>query len=307
MKNKYLYLLVAGLLCIACVEKPVPEPKPEPEPEPIPTPEPEPIKPPFQKVTLMSAFNEEFSAQESEFFEFKKREEGLDLRYFSAFPSYTERNKTILMLRTDPKDNAGLDNGAQIQTADHCFYGSYSAFLRIPDIKKAQPNIGESAILGVYNLDPNYGLTQIEIELRLADPSAVYVRALSGKNDTPNIVEKIVRPDALNAATAFYVYGFDWKPGSIEWWMKKSASGGKIELWKYEGTEEFPGDFATDGIPALPGRMRFNLFHSKTRATEGNTSAIQAPNYPFELEMDWIKYEPYKDLNDKWINENFNN
>lgn len=310
---------------------------------------PAPQKPVFEKVVLMGAFNEEFSDLKSEDVSCSVKEDSDDFRYFPSYPSLSEKNTKILMMTLDPKDQPGLENGARVTSAKHTFYGSYSARVKLPDTRKAQANLGADAVLTISDIDKTHGLSQIEMEWKLADPTIVYMRATTGVAPEENTIERVVdiakgniirstyksrkqtatggytvnrqgeldgeqnAPETLkanssyDASSAFYIYGFDWYPESIVWWMKSSVKDEKTVLWEYKGKKLFPDALADDGVPALPSVFHYAFFHDKKNPVEGKTSAIQAPKFPFELELDWLRYEPFEDHIAAWQKEYFDN
>ena len=62
----------------------------------------------------------------------------------------------------------------------------------------------------------------------------------------------------------------DWTKDKVSWWIQASSSG-KSSI--YERTEN---------IPSEPLKLEFRLYHGQGKA----------PLYPYELEIDWIKYTP---------------
>ena len=156
MKSRFALLLIA--LAVASCGKEYPTPAPAPPPPPLP---PEQEKPdsgeqdeedvleiPFKDVILYGEFREDFSESAS-FLRFApKSNGGEDFRYYSGHPSLSAANTKVMMMRIDPEDGEGWGKGPQVLTKDYTFYGSYSARMRVPDIKKAQKNLGAAA--GVY-------------------------------------------------------------------------------------------------------------------------------------------------------------
>ncbi|MBQ7811780.1 MAG: glycoside hydrolase family 16 protein [Bacteroidales bacterium] len=334
MKHRFLLLAVA-LLVAACDGKYTP-PAPAPPPPPL---SPEQGKPdnggegggealetPFKDVTLTSAFQEDFSEAAS-FLRFSpKANGGEDFRYYSAHPSLSEKNATVMMMRIDPTDAEGWGKGPQVITKDYTFYGSYSARIRVPDIRKAQKNIGAAAGLYVHDADEKFGLSAIDMEIRIADPTKIHLAAWTGKKDAPNWISRTIDlakgtviecsygtgttetgrlTDAQNipasipsisgfdASGQFYIYGFDWYPDRLTWWIRLNENSDKVILWEYEGTELFPDTYAPAGIPVLPAHNLTSFWHSSTRLAEGMSKATEAPKYPFEMEIDWMAYKPF--------------
>ena len=283
------FLFIAALsffLLPACIQKPdpvIPDPPDVPDVPDVPDTPVEPEKPKDKEVTLMAEFTEEFSARGSEYFDFGYRESGDDFRYYPGFPSMSESGNTILMLRLDTSDGPGI--GSVVSAKDYTFYGSYSIRLRIPDIVAVQRKLGACADFVLYDDDSVYGVDEISLSLRLADQGGVYLALNHTDADGSNKVsfsEAVVPAlDGFNAATKNYIYGFDWAEGSFEWWMKAKPSGDKIVL-----------KTVTENVPSQPLKLKLRYYHSQNAPTRDNADATQSPNYPYELETDWIKYTP---------------
>ena len=106
---------------------------------------------------------------------------------------------------------------------------------------------------------------------------------LTGKQNQPETIAAI--PD-YDASAKFYTYGFDWYPDRIRWWMLHPASGEKIVLWDYQGSAR--------GIPQHRTLFRMNFWHTNNWAVETNPLSVEKPLQPYELEVDWMSYEPFK-------------
>lgn len=339
MKTRHILLLAGLLLAGGCGEEYTPlPPAPPPPPPAVDVPgEEEEEEPeneiPFKDVSIYPKFQEDFS-ETSSFLRFAaKANGGEDFRYYSAYPSLSATNTKVMMMRIDPADGEGWGKGPQVITKDYTFYGTYSARMRVPDIRKAQKNLGAAAGLYVHDIDEKYGCSAIDFELRIADPTKVYLAAWTGKEGNLNRISRTIdlvkgsiidcsygtgsaetgkltdeqnSPSTItaisnfDASKQFYIYGFDWKPESITWWMKLNDTSEKIILWEFKGKELFPDTYAPDGIPVLPARNATSFWHSNTRLAHGMNTAKEAPKYPFEMEIDWMSYEPYQDAIDKW-------
>lgn len=339
MKKTLISLSV--VLAMAACGKEYPTPAPAPPPPPLP---PEQENPdngggeeepeiPFKDVVLYGEFEEGFSETAS-FLRFApKASGGEDFRYYSAYPSLSEANTKVMMMRIDPSDGEGWGKGPQVLTKDYTFYGSYAARMRVPDIRKAQKNIGAAAGLYVYDVDEKFGQSEIAFELRIADPTIVYLSAWTGTGKELNRISrtinlakgtitdcsygtgatekgkltvdqnnpsKITAISDFDASKRFYIYGFDWYPDKITWWIRKDMNTEKVILWEYKGKELFTGTCAPAGIPVLPARYTTSFWHSTTRLAEGMKAAKEAPKYPFEMEIDWMTYEPFDDHIGAW-------
>lgn len=105
---------------------------------------------------------------------------------------------------------------------------------------------------------------------------------LTGRQNQPDTIAAIADYDA---SAKFYTYGFDWYADRIRWWMIHPSSGEKIVLWDYQGS--------TRGIPQHPTLYRMNFWHTNAWPVETNAHAIEKPLQPYELEVDWMGYEPF--------------
>jgi len=227
-------------------------------------------------------------------------------------------NAKVLSLKIDPLDSAGAGRGPEIISEDFTYYGTYSARLKVPDVKEVQPNTGAVVGYFTYYMDSVYGLSEIDFEWLVADPSIVYIGTwtgsrgalhrigrtinlakgiiyntiykegykgtptdLTGAQNQPESIEAI---DQYNASSQFYTYGFDWYPDHITWWMLHPKTGKKIVLWDYRGSER--------GIPQHQSYYRINFWHTNDWAVETNPAAIEKPVLPYELQVDWMEYEP---------------
>ncbi len=247
------------LLMLSCrsssvVEPDTPRPGPDPKPDP--------------SIVLSEAFIEDFSFTTPEHMTCNVRTTRDDFRYFPAFPSISERNGTVLLLRIDPSDAAGIKRGPSVYANNKCYYGTYSSRLRVPKTTDAQNNVGLCCSLAL----TSETLT-VALELRPSDPSAVYVVYQDS--------EDVIYPVGLSAESKFYIYGIDWNAGHIIWWMQTSENAEKIVL------KDLENDFFK-----LPAQFSLNYYHSKLKPVKDRPSAIQAPLYAYELEVDWLKYLP---------------
>ena len=333
MKNRLTFLLLSILFFSAC-EKPVENKLGLENLTP-------------DKVELTSNFKEDFSNTSSEYFNFRLKTIGDDFRYYSGFPSLSEKNTKVMLFRIDPSDVAGSSRGAEISTKGHSFYGSYSGKLRIPDVTEVQPNVGAIVGLITQDTDSSFGLSEIRFEWLIANPSIVYIGAKTGvypkenriirvvnlaegkiyrtsyesvENKKGGIIETKYKGDFsgdqnypqnisaienFDASKKFHQYGFDWYPDRIVWWILDEKTQEKLILWDYKATEIFAGEPAPSGIPVVPSRLRMNFWHSKIRPVQLNPSSIETPRYPYELEADWISYEPFTEMNEEWYDKQF--
>ncbi len=253
-------------------------------------------------------------------------------RYFNNVQSLTENGTDVMLMRIDPAERAGAGRGPEIGTKKLTHFGTYKARLRVPDVKKVQPNIGTVVGYFTYRMDRKFGLSEIDFEWLIADPRLIYVGTWTGNADqrvgrtinlaTGEILYTIYRSshdgnrnhnitgignqpetvpaiEGYDASKQFYTYGFDWYPDRLTWWIQHPTTNEKIILWDYQGTTP---NFT--GIPSSPTTYLLNFWHTNNWSVDTNPKSLEAPAYPYMLEVDWMSYEPYEDLSKAWIEEN---
>ena len=258
----------------------------------------DPDKPLPEVVELMQAFTEEFDSDGKANFNYREKVE--DFRYYPAFPSLTESDKTILMLRLDPADPAGRAGGAELSSKECTYYGSYGIRLKLPDITKAQPKLGAAFTFNVEGSDSKCGITRIQMQWRPANPAVLHVSTATGEESAPNTFERTIdlaKGSAIsttgeiasvpaikdfNAAGRIYIYGFDWYEDHLDWWISTSTVKDRTVLLSME-----------DHIPVVPGYLCAGFYHSGDIPAHKVDGSTQTPKYPFELEIDWISYTPF--------------
>jgi beta-glucanase (GH16 family) len=270
-----------------------------------------------QTVKFSPAFTEHFSDSLLHNFRYGSTGNPAAFKWQAGVPS-TDGGSKVLALRIDPADSAGAGRGPEIVSNNFTYYGSYSARLKVPDVRKVQPNTGAVVGYFTYYMDSVYGLSEIDFEWLVADPSIIYIGTwtgfngalqrigrtinlakgliyntiyktgytgtptpLTGAQNQPEMIDSI---DHYDASSQFYTYGFDWHPDRLTWWMINPATGKKIILWDYHGSPR--------GIPQHPSYYRMNFWHTNNWAVETNPNSTEKPLHPYELEVDWMKYEP---------------
>lgn len=287
------------------------------------------------EVRYHGPFIENFTKSTSEFFNYNIRRSGYDFRYYSGIPSLSERGTDVMVLRMDTADVAGAGRGPEIGSKDLTHFGTYSARIRVPDVTRVQPDLGAVVGYFTYRMDQIHGLSEIDFEWLIADPEIIYVGTWTGPRgdlqrigrtinlakgviyDTSyradrgernergrltglqNQPEKIAPIENYNAAARFYTYGFDWYPDRLTWWIIHPNTNDKIILWDYTGsTPNFTG------IPTSPTRYLLNFWHTNNWTVETNPNSIEKPLYPYALEIDWMSYTPFEDLNKAYQEQN---
>ncbi|WPP49755.1 glycoside hydrolase family 16 protein [Catalinimonas niigatensis] len=267
-----------------------------------------------------SAFVEDFADSTSNYFKYGSTGNKTAFKYKFGVNSLTEAGTNVLSFKIDPQDSAGAGRGPEIISKCFTHFGTYAARLKVPQVKDIQPNVGAVVGYFTYHVDSIPGLSEIDFEWLPADPTIIYVGTWTGHagelkrvGRTINLAKGIIyntvykenhtglrtpltgmqnQPDTIaaiadyDASTQFYTYGFDWYADRIRWWMIHPTSGEKIVLWDYQGSAR--------GIPQHPTLYRMNFWHTNAWPVETNALSIEKPLHPYELEVDWMSYEPFK-------------
>lgn len=269
-------------------------------------------------------FTEQFGGKEPAYFTLShyNHQPENDMRYTPGMPSLTEKGQEVMLLRIDPDDPAGAGKGPELISKDFTHYGTYSARLRIPAAARVQPNVGAVVGYFTYNMEREAGLSEIDWEWLIADPHLVYIGTWTGTGDCLQRIGRTIdlskgtilntvyrsprdgnknhpltgeqcQPETVpaiedyDASARFYTYGFDWMPDRLTWWMLHPGTGERIVLWDYRGKTP---DFS--GIPTNRTRYRLNFWHTNNWPVDTNPLSTEAPKYPYEVEVDWMKYTP---------------
>lgn len=265
-------------------------------------------------------FVEDFSDSTSFFFRYGSTGNKSDFKFKMGVNSLIEPNTKVLSFKIDPLDSAGAGRGPEIISKSYTHFGTYATRLKVPDAKAVQPNVGAVVGYFTYYVDSLLGLSEIDFEWLLADPTVIYVGTWTGYRGelvrvgrTINLANGIIyetsyrenhngvrtpltgmqnQPETIaaipdfNSSSGFYTYGFDWYPDRIQWWMLHPTSGEKIVLWDYQGT--------TSGIPQHRSLYRMNFWHTKDWSVQTNPFSKEKPLHPYELEVDWMSYKPFE-------------
>lgn len=270
-----------------------------------------------QETGNHQSFVEHFNNSTLEHFRYGSTGNKAAFKWKSGVTSKVEPGTTILSFKIDPADSAGAGRGPEIISKQFTHFGTYSARIKVPNVKSIQPNVGAVVGYFTYHVDSVQGLSEIDFEWLIADPTVIYVGTWTGQRGqlkrigrTINLAKGIIyntsyreghqgqrtlltgdqdQPQSIpaiegyNASTRFYTYGFEWYPDRIRWWMIHPSTGAKIVLWDYQGS--------TTGIPQNRSLYRMNFWHTNEWAVETNPKSIEKPLHPYELEVDWMSYE----------------
>ena len=272
---------------------------------------------PFQK-----AFKENFTKPTSPYFNYGSTGQNLPFKYAQGVASSTEPKSHILSFKINPDEAPGAGKGPEIISTKFTHFGTYSARIKVPAVTTIQPNVGAVVGYFTYHLDSIAGLSEIDIEWLIADPTIIYIGTWTGHTGTLqrvgrtiNLAKGIIytteqkinydgtptpltgvqnQPETLpplpgyDASSQFYTYGFDWYPDRLRWWMIHPTTGDKFVLWDYQGSAM--------GIPQNASRYRMNFWHTNNWAVETNPLSTEAPKNPYQLEIDWMAYKPLSRL-----------
>jgi beta-glucanase (GH16 family) len=273
-----------------------------------------------QSSTNQNGFIEDFNDTASAYFRKGSTGTKADFKVKMGVVSHTEPRVKILSFKIDPQDSAGAGRGPEIISNNFTHFGTYSSRLKVPDVKKIQPNVGAVVGYFTYYMDSIYGLSEIDFEWLIADPTIIYIGTWTGPGRNlkrigrtinlakgiiyntgykeghggkdsvmtglQNMPETIPAIDGYDASSKFYTYGFDWHPDSITWWMIDPVSNKKIILWDYQGS--------LLGIPQNATYYRMNFWHTNAWSVQSNPLSLEKPLQPYELEVDWMSYDPMK-------------
>ena len=261
-------------------------------------------------------FIEDFNRPVSDYFDFNQK------AGTGGVMSPSEQGTTIISLKIDSDVLVGPGKGPEIFSKDHTHFGTYSARIKTPDATTIQPKAGAVVGYFTYNQEDAARLSEIDFEWLIADPKIIYMGTWTGPVSNPHRIGRIINlatgqiyetiyrkggesskpltgtqnlPASIapinnyNAASQFYVYGFDWHSDRIIWWIMHPDTNEKIVLWDYSGTT--PSGFT--GIPPNRSRYLFNFWHTDNWPVHTVPNSTERPMHSFEVEVDWMSYTPF--------------
>src|SRR5689334_17641349 len=95
-----------------------------------------------QMEKFSSSFVENFNDSVLENFRYGSTGTKAAFKWQSGVASKTEPGSKVLLFKIDPMDSAGAGRGPEIISNSFTSFGTYSARLKVPDVKKVQPNTG---------------------------------------------------------------------------------------------------------------------------------------------------------------------
>jgi len=263
------------------------------------------------------SFLEDFDSDSPKHFTYASEGGRADFTRAFGVHSSTDPGTSVLSFKIDPSDPAGAGRGPEIISNNFTHYGRYSARIRVPNARSEQPNVGAVVGYFTYHMDDVAGLSEIDFEWLIADPSVIYVGTWTGPHGAlkrigrtvnmakgiiyettyreghqgersqltglQNLPEKVKAIDGFDASSQFHTYGFDWHTDHLRWWMLHPVTSDTLVLWDYSGSQR--------GIPQNESRYRLNFWHTKDWAVETNPLALEKPSRSYELQVDWMRYE----------------
>lgn len=243
-----------------------------------------------------------------------------EFKWKSGAVSEVDKKLKVLSFKIDPADSAGAGRGPEVISNGFTHFGTYSSRLKVPDVRKVQPNTGAVVGYFTYHVDSIAGLSEIDFEWLIADPTIIYIGTWTGARGqlkrigrtinlatgtiyntvykeghggTPenltgmqNQPEKVPALAGYDASANFYTYGFDWHADRLTWWIIDPMTNQKIVLWDYQGSPR--------GIPQNATHYRMNFWHTNEWSVETNPASIEKPKGQYELEVDWMSYDALK-------------
>jgi hypothetical protein len=127
-----------------------------------------------------SSFVENFSGSTSAYFRYGSTGNKTAFKYKLGVNSMTVPDTKILSFKIDPEDIAGAGRGPEIISKNFTHFGTYATRLKVPEVKTIQPNIGAVVGYFTYHVDSLLGLSEIDMEWLIADPTVIYVGTWTG-------------------------------------------------------------------------------------------------------------------------------
>jgi beta-glucanase (GH16 family) len=275
------------------------------------------LPPDLPQDEFHEAFREEFSSRKLEFFRYGSTGKKAGFKWKSGKKSGEIADSKILSFKLNPSEEAGPGKGPEIISQKFTHFGTYSTCLKVPDPRGVQPNLGAVVGYFTYHNATEKGLSEIDFEWLPADPEVIYMGTWTGQSGKlrrvgrtinlakgiiytteeredhlkkrmelygdGNLPEKLEAIEGYDASAQFHIYGFDWHPDRIRWWMLHPTTADTVVLWDYQGDR---------GIPQHPSKYRMNFWHTDNWSVETNPNSLEKPIKRFELEVDWMEYRP---------------
>ena len=207
------------------------------------------------------AFKEDFDAAKPQYFS-----GGSAPRLFFGVPSLTEKGTTVMLERIQPTDPAGAGKGPEISSTKRTHFGTYSARLRVPDVKKAQPNVGAVVGYFTYRFTQGFGLSEIDFEWLIADPRIIYVGTWTGKRGAHNRVGRIINLATGEILETIWRSEARYDDGAVTRVPNTAFSGRQNKPARLPAIEGYDASeqFYTYGFDWYPNRLVWWMIHPET-------------------------------------------
>ena len=134
-----------------------------------------------QDEKIANKFTESFNDSTLQNFRWGSTGTKAEFKWKSGINSQIEPTTKILSFKIDSADRAGAGRGPEIISNDFTHFGSYSTRLKVPNVKDVQPNVGVVVGYFTYHMDSIAGLSEIDFEWLIADPTVIYVGTWTGE------------------------------------------------------------------------------------------------------------------------------
>ena len=168
-----------------------------------------------QNGKLSHSFIENFNDSILENFRYGSTGNKAAFKWQSGVTSKTEPGSKVLLFKIDPMDSAGAGRGPEIISNDFTYFGTYSARLKVPDVKDVQPNTGAVVGYFTYYMDSVYGLSEIDFEWLVADPSIIYIGTWTGNRGKLKRIGRTINLAKGIIYNTIYKEGYKGEPTSF--------------------------------------------------------------------------------------------
>ena len=163
---------------------------------------------------LAHSFTESFNDPALHNFRYGSAGNKAAFKWQPGVASKTEPGSKVLLFKIDPLDSAGAGRGPEIISNHFTSFGTYSARLKVPHVKDVQPNTGAVVGYFTYYMDSVYGLSEIDFEWLVADPSIIYIGTWTGEGELKRIGRTINLAEGIIYNT-IYKEGFKGEPTTL--------------------------------------------------------------------------------------------
>ena len=118
----------------------------------------------------------------------------------------------------------------------------------------------------------------------------------------PGVTSGAVHPAAKRARTAiipmiFFIFRYFFGKIRKTHTRPLSKHTNRSDISFFELSVSGPERPRKTGVPCLKSKYRLNFWHTNNWPVETNPLSVEAPRYPYELEIDWMSYTPFDKYN----------